>query len=116
NLTLPSSPPAATALPSGLNVRSEYLRECPARSWTFPPLSTSHRTIVPSVLAEARSLPSGLNATDHTGAEWPSRVGAGARGSEGLHPGRSQRRTVRSWLPEASVRPSGLTATLSTVA
>ena len=69
----------------------------------------SHRRINPSSLPEARSLPSGENATLATSSVWPSGSPAGCPVTG------SQSRIVLSLLPEASSRPSGENARLQMV-
>src|SRR5437763_614887 len=73
---------------------------------------TAHSRTVLSQLAEARVLPSGLNATLDTKSVWPVRGGPRDVAVWGLL--MSHSRTVRSKLAEARVLPSGLNATLDT--
>ena len=64
-------------------VRAERHRQDPApwpsrRAVSFP-LATSHRRTVLSWAPEARRIPSGLNATEVTGASWPERISSANR-------------------------------------
>jgi hypothetical protein len=72
---------------------------------TSCPVATSHSLIVPSPEPEARSRPSGLNATDLTQPVWPSRV------RTSLPVATSHSLIVLSSEPEARSFPSGLNAT-----
>jgi hypothetical protein len=65
----------------------------------------SHSLIVSSPEPEARSRPSGLNATDKTYQVWPLRV------RTSLPVATSHSLIVLSSEPEANSRPSGLNAT-----
>src|SRR5216683_4571459 len=60
---VPSPPPAAIRVPSGLNATQEN-RMCPLNVFFSFPDSRSHSRIGPSKLAEASVRPSGLNAKD----------------------------------------------------
>ena len=72
-------------------------------------MAGSHNRTVSSQLAEASSVPSGLNATASTSAAWP------VSGSPtGFPVAGSHSRTVSSQLAEASSVPSGLNATANT--
>src|SRR5205807_401440 len=75
----------------------------------YRPLATSHSFTVPSLLAEARVLPSGAQATLITSERCPWRV----RSSWPL--AASQSFSVATSPPEASTAPSGAQATLFTL-
>src|SRR5262249_53778881 len=68
-LTKSVAPPAARAFPSGLKATAEALPHGPITQENSASLlsdSRSHSFTLPSMLAEARVLPSGLNATETT--------------------------------------------------
>src|SRR5262245_41191014 len=69
---------------------------------------TSHSFTVLSVLAEAKVLPSGLQATENTSFVWPFRV------ANSLPAATSHSLIVWSQLPDARVLPSGPHATHNT--
>ena len=69
-------------------------------------VATSHSRTVPSTLALARVLPSGLNATEVTEPVWPVRELPACRPAATGH-----NRTGPFMLPLARVLPSGLNAT-----
>ena len=83
-------------------------RVCPLRVRVSCPVAASHSFTVPSPLAEASRLPSGLNATSQTPLVCPLKVSVSCpiRASHTL--------TVPSELAEAIRLPSGLNATLLT--
>ena len=111
--TVPSPPPLASSLPSGLNATPDTpfwalaCRGAPAGR----PVAGFHSRTVPSPPPLASSLPSGLNATPDTVdtglAAW--RVLPAGRPVAGFHS-----RTVPSPPPLASSLPSGLNATPDT--
>jgi hypothetical protein len=70
--------------------------------------------MVVSRLPEASNLPSGLIARDQMTSVWPVSLRSGGSGWPGAQAARSHNRTVLSTPAEASILPSGLTATLHT--
>ncbi len=115
--TVPSPPPLASSVPSGLNAtaRTPY----PAVIWPLAwrvlptgwPVAGFHSRTVPSPPALASSVPSGLNATPNT----PSRALACSGSPTGRPLAVSHCLTVPSSPPLASSLLSGLNATADTV-
>jgi hypothetical protein len=63
-IVLSSAPPDKPIFPSGLH-DTEYTEPlCPLKHTDSLPVATSHTRATPSTPAEARDLPSGLNATE----------------------------------------------------
>ena len=108
NRTVPSSPPLARVLPSGLNATDKTWPVWPVRGspagW---PVATSHSRTVPSSLPLARVLPSGLNATDEDQAGVAGE-GRADRAGRWPRPTTAPCHPRRRW---PAVLPSGLNAT-----
>ena len=104
---VPSWPPVASSLPSGLKASASTsgpfgIRAAPATCW----LAVSHSWTFPSLLAAASSVPLGLNATASTGLASELIGGPISCPVAAFHS-----RTVPSEPPVASVLPSGLNIT-----
>src|SRR5262245_9669772 len=100
------APPAAKAFASGLKATESALPHGPIshlQSGSMLPEARSHSFTVPSILAEASSLPSGLKTTET--------VPHALRVDVFFPLATSHTRIVSSMLPEASDLPSGLKAT-----